>query len=347
MSEVTATRMRVMFADNRTRPRYRITRIAVAGLLGAASVTATVAAAERDAGLPRVGIIELGSADRPRPRTKLLQAALRDLGQIEGKTFVFERRWWNWGKRDAPALIASLMQSKIDVFVALGPIIRWAKTVTQIPVVFATSVDPVAAGLVRSLGRPGGNMTGVTYMSFEVNGKRLELIKEAFPHISRVAILSNPAHGGEPLEIAASRLAAKTLGLHINYFPVRTGADTTAALAAIRAARDQAIIGIPDGGLRRHGATIGAFATRERIPLVYGWGDWARWGALMTFGPDLDDSRRGVARYVDKILRGAKPADLPVERPSRFELVVNLKTAKALGITLPSSILLRADRVIE
>ncbi len=134
----------------------------------------------------------------------MFQDALRDLGQIEGKTFVFERRWWNWGKRDLPALVGSLMRSKIDVFVALGPASRWARSVAQIPVVFATSADPVAAGLTLSLARPGGNMTGVTYMSFQINGKRLELLKEAFPDISRVAILSNPAHPGEPFEIEAS-----------------------------------------------------------------------------------------------------------------------------------------------
>ncbi len=309
---------------------------------------AALAAEAQQAGkVPRVGIITLGSPDRPAPQFEAFRLGMQDRGQVEGKTFVIERRWWNWGKEDLSALVSSLVRAKVDVLVALGPASLRAKGVTGIPVVFATSADPVAAGLARSLAKPGGNMTGVTFMSFEINGKRLELIKEAFPEISRVAILSNPTHAGEPLEIKASLSAAKQLGLHIDYFPVRTVADTTAAFAGIRKARDQAIIGIPDGLLRRHGARIGAFAARERIPVVFGWRNWIRWGALMTYGPSLEESTRYLARYVDRILKGAKPADLPIERPRRFELVVNLKTAKALGITIPPSILLRADKVIE
>lgn len=272
---------------------------------------------------------------------------LRQLGYVAGQNYVIEYRSAQGNRERLPDLAAELVKLELDVVVASGPTARWLNVAANIPVVFATSADPVAAGLTRSLARPSNNMTGVTWMSFEINGKRLELVKETFPDISRVAIVSNPTHPGEPLEIEASRSAAKSLGLHIDYFPVRSVADTTATFASIRAARDQAIIGIPDGRLGQHGARIGAFAVEERIPLVYGWKSWVQWGALMTFGPDLDESARDLPRYVDRILRGAKPADLPIERPKRFELVVNLKTAKQLGITIPPSILYRADEVIR
>ncbi len=326
---------------------HLLKQIFIASLFSAGLISGIATAAEPGDKIPRVGIIYVGDKDRPHPRVKVFENSLRELGQMEGTSFVFERRWWGWGKEDLPSLVADVMRTKVDMLISLGPASRYTKNIRHIPVIFSTSADPLAAGLTRSLSRPDGNMTGVTWMSFEINSKRLQLVKETFPGITRVAILSNPGHAGEPKEIEVSRSAAKVLGLQLDYFPVRTTADTKAALAAIREARVGAIIGIPDGLLRRYAARIGAFAIRERIPLIYGWRDWIHWGALMTFGPDLDDASRYLARYVDKILRGAKPADLPIQRPRRFELVVNLETAEALGITVPQSILLRADKVIE
>jgi putative tryptophan/tyrosine transport system substrate-binding protein len=308
----------------------------------------TIVEAQQARKVYRIGYLPSRSGSpAPNSRYIALLQGLRDLGYVEGQNLVVEYRSAEGDTKRLPDLAAELVKLKVDVIVALGPTARSLKSVTHIPVVFATSADPVAAGLTRSLARPSRNMTGVTFMSFEINGKRLELLKEAFPDISRVAILSNPTHPGEPLEIEESRSAAKGLGLHIDYFPVRSVADTTAALAAIRAARDQAIIGIPDGLLRRHGARIGEFAVQERIPLVYGWRNWVQWGALMTFGPDLDEATRDLPRYVDRLLRGAKPADLPIERPKRFELVINLKTARQLGITIPPSVLYQASEVIK
>jgi len=322
-------------------------RIVIALLLWGALLPGQAARAESPEKVHRVGWLGVGAADKPNSSLEALRLGLRDLGYVEGRTYVFEQRWWNGKPGELPALARSLESADIDVLVAQGLAVWGVTGVTRVPVVYGYSGDPVAAGFAQSLARPGGNMTGATYMAIEINGKRLELIREILPAIKRVAILSNPQHPGEAQEIDESRAAAKGLGLRLHYLPVRSAEDVTAALTAIGTAQDQAIIGVPDAGLGLHRARIAAFARQARLPVVFGWKNWIEPGALLTYGPSQDESWRNVAPYVDRVLKGAKPADLPIMRPSRFELTINLKTAKALGIAIPESVLSRADEVIE
>jgi putative ABC transport system substrate-binding protein len=242
-----------------------------------------------------------------------------------------------------------LVRLKVDVIVTQGPAVLGARAMTgSIPVVFGFSGDPVEAKLVESLGRPGGNLTGLSLLALELVGKRLELLKEALPGLTRVAILANPSHPGEQAELKASQTAASRLGLTVQYLPVRAVSDFDAAFDAIARERAEAIVAFPDALMMRQAKAIAAFAAKRRIPAVSGWAQFVVDGNLMTYGPNLEESYRYIAtHYVDRILRGAKPADLPVEQPTKFELVINLKTAKALGLTIPQSILLRVDEVIE
>jgi putative ABC transport system substrate-binding protein len=237
---------------------------------------------------------------------------------------------------------------KTDVIVAQGPVVSAVKrTAGTTPIVFGFSGDPVEAGLVTSLSHPGGTLTGMTFLSIELAGKRLELLREISPTVSRVAVLANPQHPGERREWQASQVAARSLGLELQYLQVRTSVDFDDAFGKIVAERFGAIDAFPDALVMLHRASIAAFAMKQRIPAISGWRDFAADGNLLTYGPSLWDSFRRLATYVDKILKGARPADLPVEQPTKFELVVNLKTAKSLGLTIPQSVLVRADEVIR
>jgi len=213
--------------------------------------------------------------------------------------------------------------------------------------VFAYSGDPIVAGFAKSLGRPGGNMTGITWLAFELAGKRLEILKEAAPRISRVAVLANPAHPGEERELAETEQAARAVGATVRYHRVRATADFHAAFDAIARDSTDAILAFPDGVTMAHRRQVAEFATKHRLPSVFGWREYVEAGGLMAYGPNRRETARRVAMYVDKILKGAKPADLPIEQPTKFELVINLKTAKALGLTIPQPLLVRADQVIE
>jgi putative tryptophan/tyrosine transport system substrate-binding protein len=200
---------------------------------------------------------------------------------------------------------------------------------------------------VDSLARPGRNFTGVTLMSYEVNAKRLELLKEVFPSASRVALLSNPEHAGEHIELEQSRKTAAALGLTIHYVPVRSADALDPAFAAIAKGGSEAIIILPDALMMQHRARVIEFAMKQRIPAVSGWPAFARSGGIMTYGPNMREAFRALARSVNKVLNGANPAEVPVEQPTRFQLVVNVKTARALGLTVPPTLLARADEVIE
>lgn len=274
---------------------------------------------------------------------------LRELGYVQGRNFAIDVRWLEGSTRDeAAGIAAELVRSKVDVLVAQGPAIYGVKAEAKcVPIVFGFSGDPVEARLVASLARPGGNLTGMTLAALELAGKRLELLKEAARGVSRVAVLVNPQHPGEDEEFRESQIAAQRLGLALQYAPVRTIADFSAAFQAIARDRAEALVAFPGLLIMRQRNAIAEFATRRRIPTISGWEDFVVDGNLMTYGPNLQDAWRRLATYVDKILKGARPSDLPVERPTRFELIVNLKTARALGLTLPQSILVRADRVIQ
>jgi putative ABC transport system substrate-binding protein len=219
--------------------------------------------------------------------------------------------------------------------------------IRSIPVVFAFSGDPVAAGFVNTMSHGQGNLTGLSYMAVELNGKRLDLLKELLPGVKRVTLLTNPIHPGEQLEVAESQRVAAALGMELDYLQVRTPAEFPAAFATMRSSKTQAIVAVPDNlvMLQRH--QLSEFAKEQKIPVISGWGEFARDGGLMTYGPNSSNFFRRLAIYADRILKGARPSELPIEQPTRFELVINLKTAKALDLAVPPTLLARADELIE
>jgi putative ABC transport system substrate-binding protein len=294
----------------------------------------------------RVGWLAVSPGPQAAPANfQAFRDGMRERGWVEGQNLVLESRW---GNRDqASALAAELFELKVHVIVAQGPMVFGAKaSAGMIPVVFVFSGDPVEAKLIASLAHPGGNLTGVTLLSFELASKRLELLKEASPGLARVAILANLAHPGEQTELRESQAAAQRLGISVQYLPVRGVGDFSAAFDAMEREGSEAIVAFPDLLIMSQANAIAQFAARRRIPSVSGWPEFAAQGNLMTYGPGLGVWRQ-VADQVDKILKGARPADLPTEQPTKYELVINLKTAKAIGLTIPQSLLVRADKVIE
>ena len=278
---------------------------------------------------------------------KAFRQGLSDLGYVEGQSLAIEHR--SGADRARLADLASeLVRLRVALIVAGGPASWAAKTATEtIPIVFAFSGDPVLAGFVASLARPAGNMTGFTFLSYELAAKRLELLKEVAPRVSRVAVLADPAHPGEERELREAQGSARSLGLSLQNYRVRTSIDVDGAFDAILKEDTHALLVFPDGVTFTHREQIAEFAARRRLPSVFGWREYAEAGGLISYGPNREESYRRIALYVDKIRKGAKPADLPVEQPTKFEMVINLKIAKALGLTIPQSILQRADRVIE
>ncbi len=277
------------------------------------------------------------------------RGGMRDLGYVEGRNLVIEARWGEGSASRLDQLALELVQLKPEIIVTQGgpathPVVRAGATM---PVVFGYSGDPVEGKLVNSYARPGGNFTGVSFLSLELVGKRMELLKEAMPGLKRVAIVARPEHPGEQGELRASQAAAKSLGLAVDYHQVRNESEFANALAAIVKSRSEAIVVFPDAFMMRYSEKLAEFALKNRIPAISGWAQFADRGNLMTYGPNLRDVFRRLATYVDKIFKGAKPADLPVELPMTVELVVNMKTAKTLHIKIPNSILVRASKVIE
>src|SRR5215467_5096399 len=274
---------------------------------------------------------------------------MRELGYVEGQNIIIDARWMEGtAPEEAGRLSAVLVQSKVDVLVAQGHAVLGARSEARsVPIVFIFSGDPVGAKIVPNLARPGGNLTGITLQAVDLAGKRIELLKEAAPRVSRLAAFVNPLHPGEDDEFRASQVAAQRLGLTLRQFPVRIVADVNAALDAMARDHVDGVVAFSNALIMSQRNAIAEFAVKYRIPTVSGWEDFAVDGNLMTYGPNLEDSGRNVAAYVDKILKGAKPADLPVEQPKKPQLVINLKTAKALGLTIPQSLLLRANEVIQ
>jgi len=274
---------------------------------------------------------------------------LRQLGYVEGRNLILKYEWAEGQQEQFPALARELVRLKPDIIVTAGtPGTLAAKQATQsIPIVVASAGDLVAAGLVSSLAKPGGNLTGLSVLAPELEGKRLELLKEAVPRLSRVAVLRNPANPFTPIAWKAQQSAAEALGVKLE--PVEAGGpnDLDRALARIKAAHPGGLVIIPDRFLLAYRASILQFTVKNRLPNMFPFREFAREGGLMAYEADYAAMYRRAATYVDKILKGAKPADLPVEQPTKFELVLNLKTAKALSITFPPSILIRADQVIQ
>ena len=283
------------------------------------------------------------------PNLAAFRTGMRDLGYVEGKNLAIDT-WWGEGSGERLEQMAGdIVRARPDVIVtgsglAVGPMMRAG---VKLPIVFVLSADPVEAKVVASFARPGGNLTGVSLFSLDLMGKRLEFLKEAMPGLKRVAIIANPEHSGEPLELKAAAAAATTLGLSYHYFPVRSESEFEQALAAIERGRDEAILAFADGFTMSFAEKIAAFSVAHKVPAVSGWALFVQRGNLMSYGPVIEDTYRHLAVYVDKIFKGAKPADLPVELPTKVELVINLKTAKTIGLAVPHSLLLRADQVIQ
>jgi len=314
--------------------------------LGAVLAAPFAAEAQQERAGKRVGMLS-----PPEPFTALdtIRSGLRELGWTETGAIRLEYRSSEGYDERFPALAADLVGLKVDVIIAATvPAIRAAqRATTTIPIVMVLSSDPVRLGLVKSLARPGGNTTGPAALTFDLAPKRLELFKETIPKLRQIAVLSNPANPAVREGLTQTEVAGRTLGVGVRSFEVREPAHLDTAFAAIVRARPDGLLVVPDPLISTHTPRIVEFAEKNRLPSMWGVSHSVRAGGLIAFGIDYAEHVRASLRYVDRILKGAKPADLPVEQPTKFELVINLKTAKALGLTIPSSLLLRADQVIE
>ena len=326
-------------------PRRACMAIIVAGLLSSAVATGAQPARK----VPRIGYFDGASASTNPELTDAFRDQMRQLGYVEGKNLVIEYRWAD-GKYDRlPDLAADLVRLRVDVIVTVGdPVILAAKeATTAIPIVMASVGDPVGRGFVASLARPGGNITGVSNLAVALSGKWLEILNEAVPRLSQVAILRNGANPTHPLFWMEADKVAKGLGLKLQSLEVRTPEDIDTAFESMQKERVGAFVTLPDPLLTGQRVRIAALAAKAHLPGIAAFRENAEAGTLMAYGPSLAANRRRAAVFVDKILKGARPADLPIEQPTKFELFINLKTARALGLTIPPSLLQRADQVIE
>jgi putative ABC transport system substrate-binding protein len=298
--------------------------------------------------VPRIGILT-PAAGASTPLWDAFRQGLRDLGYVEGKNITLEYRFAAGQNERLPALAAELVQLPVDLMVTnSGAAAQAARNATAtIPIVMAASGDPVRIGVVASLAQPGGNVTGLSLMVPELGGKRLELLKEALPHVSRVAVLWHVGNPASPEELRAIEAAARVLGLQLHALAVGHPDELDSVFAAMTRERVEALITLADAVLWNHRTRVVALAAQHHLPAIFDAREFADAGGLMAYGPHVPDSYRRAAVYVDKILKGAQPADLPVEQPRKFELVLNLKTTKALGIMMPPSLFLLADEVIQ
>jgi putative tryptophan/tyrosine transport system substrate-binding protein len=323
-------------------------------LLGGAAAASAVAALPRSlsaqglAKSVRIGWLTAQREASLTPFLAALRAAFADLGYIEGRNLVIEYRYGDDDLERVPALAAELVRLRVDVILAQGAAVALIPNLwLPVPVVYVFSGDPVSAGFADSLAHPRGNMTGLTFMAAELNGKRLELLREIVPNLHRVAILANPAHPGEHLERGYTQEYGRQLGLATDYFATTTREELERAFATMAKDPPQAISLFADGFAIQYRQSIIDFGLSRRMPVISGWPVFARAGAICTYGPQLTSSYQRMAYYVDRILKGTPPSDLPIEQPTKFELVVNLKTANALALEIPPTLLARADEVIE
>ena len=313
---------------------------------------AAIAEAQQAKKVPRIGYLTGSSPSARSARIEAFGQGLRELGYVEGKNIVIEYRYAE-GKLDRMTeLAADLVRLNVEVIVTGGPLVTRAakEATTTIPIVMTQDADPVGSGFVASLARPGGNITGLSTLSPEINGKRLELLKEIVPKLSRVAVLGTSTRPGTAQELKEVELAAGAFGVKLQYLDVLDPKDIETAFRAASKGRVDAVLMLVSGGVvDAHRTTIVELAVKTRLPVIYGTGGRAFVEAdgLMTYGVNINDLDRRAATYVDKILKGTKPADLPVEQPTKFEFVINLKAAKQIGLTIPPNVLARADRVIK
>ena len=296
----------------------------------------------------RIGWLTAQNESSLTPYLAAMRTGFADIGYIEGRNLTIEYRFANDVLERVPELAAELVKLPVDLIIAQGSAVsEISKLGLKIPVVFIFSADPVSAGLADSLARPRGNMTGLTFMAAELNGKRLEILRDINPDLRRVAIVANSEHRGVHLERANSEEVGRRLGLTIRYYPTPSREKLDEAFAAMAAEPPQAISLFSDGFAVQNRQRIIDFAITQRAPVIAAWPIFARSGAICSYGPRLSGSYRRLADYVDRILKGAKPADLPIEQPTTFETVVNQRTAKTLGLTIPASLLVSADEVID
>jgi ABC-type uncharacterized transport system substrate-binding protein len=315
---------------------------------GAASwpLAARAQQGERVQQIARVGILNYAAARDVRV-TQFLNA-LRDLGYVDGRNLAVVHRWADGVLDRLPELAAELVASGVDVIIALGPAVWAAKrTTTTVPIVIAFSGDPVGDGVVSSLARPGGNITGFSYMSTDLAAKRLELLSKAFSKNNRIAVLYNPREPATRLEMQETEAAARALGVTLQHLTAGHPDELEQAFAAAVRERADAVLVFTHGFAVLNRARIMELAARNGLPTLYGWRDFVDEGGLMSYGPDIQVLVKGAAGYVDRIVRGEKPGDLPIQQPVRLQLAINLKTAKALGLEIPPTLLARADEVIE
>jgi putative tryptophan/tyrosine transport system substrate-binding protein len=318
-------------------------------LLGGAAAWSFPARAQQAGKVYRIGFLGNSTAALEANLVAPFRDGLRDLGYVEGQNILIEYRWAEGEYERFPALTAELIALKVDVIVTAGTPASLAvkKAATSIPLVMVAVGDPVATGLVASFGRPGGNITGLTSISSEIEGKRLELLREVLPNISHIAVLWNAASPIQVIEEREVRAATQISGMKMLSLGVRTIEEIEDALATIVRERPGALLVLADRLFLHHRARTMDFAAQRRLPGVHAYRELVEAGGLMSYGPSYADMHRRAASYVDRILKGSKPADLPVQAPVKFELVINLKAAKALGIEIPPMLLGRADEVIE
>jgi ABC-type uncharacterized transport system substrate-binding protein len=318
----------------------------IALFFGAASTWPAATYAQQTGKLPTVGFLG-ASASGFAPWAAAFAARLRELGWIEGRTIAIEYRWSEGRAERYAEIAAEFVRLKVDVILTVGsavPIVKQATT--TIPIVFAVAIDPVGSGLVASLAKPGGNVTGLSIQANELAGKRVELLREVLPQLHRLAILFNADNTQPVLEMGETQAEARRLGLEIIPLAIRRAEDIAPAFQDLKTKADAVYVAV-DQLMVANRPRILALALGERLPTIFSERDFVKAGALMSYGPNYSELFRHSADFVDKILRGTKPADIPVEQPTKFELVINLTTAKALGLKIPPPLLARADEVIE
>jgi ABC-type uncharacterized transport system substrate-binding protein len=326
--------------------KSRLSSILIAAMLLAVAV---IAEAQQPKKVPRIGLLIGSSASSNAASIEALQQGLRQLGYVEGQNVFVEYRYTRGNADEYPKLAAELVSLKVDLIVVGGgsSLARAVKETTKIPIVITGGSDPVGAGLVASLARPGGNLTGLTGITAELAGKRLELLKETLPRLTRVGVLWNPTDQGSAQGLKEIEIAAPTLGLEIQSLQVRSPSNFESAFKAAITGQARALQVLQSGLINTHRNRIVEFATKSLLPTMFAVAADVEAGGLMSYGPNAPDLFRRAATYVDKILKGAKPADLPVEQPKKFEFIVNLKAAKQIGLTIPPNVLVRADKVIR
>jgi putative ABC transport system substrate-binding protein len=329
------------------KPMYRrFLLIALTALMLCAAVPAQAQQATK---VPRIGYLTASSLSAQSARIEAFRQGLRELGYVEGKNIVIEYRHAEGKQHRLPALVVELVRLKVDVIVSAGPApTRSAKEATvTIPIVMAQDSDPVGNGFVASLARPGGNITGLATLASEIGGKRLELLKEIVPRLSRVAVLGDSTFPGNAQALRETELAAGALAVQLQYLDVQGHKDIETAFREASKGRADAVLVMTGPVANSHRKEIAELAVKNRLPAIFHQSEYVEDGGLMAYGVSSNDLYRRAATYVDKILKGAKAADLPVEQPTKFELLINLKTAKQIGLTIPPNVLARADKVIK